>query len=162
MFVHPIRVFFDARRPLAFLWEMLRLIVRMRWHRIQLVHVNEHEHYPVVARAAYLARVPIVVHLRFKPEAAMCHWLFKPPSTPRRLFFTSQTQMDDSADAVAPTVPRDRWRLIYNGLDLSVFGRDHVVARSTARRLGTVSVQPWPSARPARFRRESGSIISCV
>jgi glycosyltransferase involved in cell wall biosynthesis len=125
VFVHPIRVFFDARRPLAFLWEMLRLIVLMRWHRIQLVHVNEHEHYPVVARAAYLARVPIVVHLRFKPEAAMCHWLFKPPSTPRRLFFTSQTQMDDSADAVAPTVPRDRWRLIYNGLDLSVFGRDH-------------------------------------
>ncbi|MCU1382482.1 MAG: glycosyl transferase group 1 family protein [Acidobacteria bacterium] len=124
VYVHPIRVFFYARRPLPFLWEMLRLIVRIRAHRIDLVHVNEHEHYPVVARAAYLARVPVVVHLRFRPEAAMCRWLFKPPYTPRRLFFTSQTQMDDSADAVASAVPRDRWRLVYNGLDFATFGND--------------------------------------
>ncbi len=101
--------------------------------------MNEHEHYPVVARAAYLARVPIVVHLRFKPEAAMCHWLFKPPSTPRRLFFTSQTQMDDSAAAVAPAVPRDRWRLIYNGLDLASSAA--ITRRAIGpRRMGTVCV----------------------
>ncbi len=122
--VHPIRVFFDRRRPLPFLWEMARLVWRCRTKRIQLVHVNEHEHYSVVARAAHLARVPIVVHLRFKPDAAMCQWLFRPPFTPRRLFFTSQTQMNDSADAVAPVVPRDRWRLVYNGLNLEVFGTD--------------------------------------
>jgi glycosyltransferase involved in cell wall biosynthesis len=122
--VHPIRVFFDARRPLPFLSQMARLVWRLRSKRIELVHVNEHEHYPVVARAAYLARVPIVVHLRFRPDAAMCRWLFRPPFTPRRLFFTSQTQMDDSAEAVEPVVPRDRWRLVYNGLNLDVFGVD--------------------------------------
>jgi glycosyltransferase involved in cell wall biosynthesis len=130
--VHPIRVFFEARRPLPFLWEMARLVWRFRTKRIQLVHVNEHEHYPVVARAAYIARVPIVVHLRFRPDEAMCRWLFRPPFTPRRLFFTSQTQMDDSADAVAAVVPRDRWRLVYNGLNLEVFGIDRS-ARSRLR-----------------------------
>jgi glycosyltransferase involved in cell wall biosynthesis len=122
--VHAIRVFFDARRPLPFLWEMARLVWRLWTKRIQLVHVNEHEHYPVVARAASIARVPIVVHLRFRPDEAMCRWLFRAPFTPRRLFFTSQTQMDDSAVAVAPVVPRDRWRLVYNGLNLEVFGLD--------------------------------------
>ena len=121
---HPIRVFFERRHPWPFLREAARMAWRIRRSRVQLVHVNEHEHYPVVARAAALARVPTVVHLRFRPDAAMCRWLFRPPYTPQRLFFTSQTQMDDSADAVAPVVPRDRWRLVYNGLDLERFGLD--------------------------------------
>ena len=131
--VHPIRVFFERRWPLPFLWEMARLLWLFRAKRIQIVHVNEHEHYPVVARAAHLARVPIVVHVRFRPDEAMCRWLFREPLTPRRLFFTSQTQMNDSADAVAPVVPRDRWRLVYNGLNLEVFGKDRS-ARERLRR----------------------------
>jgi glycosyltransferase involved in cell wall biosynthesis len=121
---NPIRVFFNRRNPAPFLFQMTRLVWRIRSRRIELVHVNEHEHYPVVARAAHLAGVPIVVHLRFRPDAAMCRWLFRPPFTPSRLFFTSQTQMDDSAAAVEPSVPRDRWRLVYNGLDLEAFGTD--------------------------------------
>ena len=35
--------------------------------------------------------------------------------------------MDDSANSVEPTVPRDRWRLIYNGLDLETFGTNRSV-----------------------------------
>jgi glycosyltransferase involved in cell wall biosynthesis len=124
VYQHPIRVFFDRRRPLPFLREIAKLAWRIRSERIQLVHLNEHEHYPAVARAAYLSGVPAVVHLRFKPEAAMCRWLFKVPYTPKRLFFTSRTQMADSADAVAGSVPEDRWRLIYNGLDFEAFGND--------------------------------------
>src|SRR4051794_32309453 len=50
--VHPIRVFFGGRRPLPFLREMARLVWRLWTKRIELIHVNEHEHYPVVARAA--------------------------------------------------------------------------------------------------------------
>jgi len=124
VYEHPIRVFFDRKRPLPFLKEIARLAVRIRRSRIQLVHVNEHEHYPVVARAAYLTGVPTVVHLRFRADQAMARWLFKPPYTPKRLFFTSKTQMTDCTDAVAVAVPPDRWRLVYNGLDLKVFGTD--------------------------------------
>jgi glycosyltransferase involved in cell wall biosynthesis len=126
VYQHPIRVFFDRQRPLPFLTAIAKLAWRIRSERIQLVHLNEHEHYPAVARAAYLCRVPAVVHLRFKPEAAMCRWLFKVPYTPKRLFFTSRTQMSDSADAVAGSVPEERWRLIYNGLDFEAFGNDTV------------------------------------
>jgi glycosyltransferase involved in cell wall biosynthesis len=121
--VHPIRVFFDRRHPLPFLREMTRLGLFMRQHRIQLVHVNEHEHYPVVARAARITRIPTVVHLRFRPDAAMCRWLFRRPLTPQRLFFTSETQMRDSRDAIAPVVPIERWRLVYDSLDFELYGR---------------------------------------
>src|SRR6185436_1647147 len=55
---------------------------------------------------------------------AMCEWLFKAPYTPHRVFFTSRTQMRDTGDAVAHAVPSDRFRLIYNGLDLNTFGQD--------------------------------------
>lgn len=132
VYEHPIRYFFDWRRPLPFLAAIARLALRIRQTGVRLVHVNEHEHYPVVARAAYLARVPALVHVRFRPDPAMCQWLFKPPYTPQRLFFTSQTQMNDSADAVAGAVPRDRFRLVYNGLDFTRFGRD-VAARDRLR-----------------------------
>jgi glycosyltransferase involved in cell wall biosynthesis len=121
---HPIRVYFDSKRPVPFLKEIGRLVWRMRRSRIQLVHLNEHDHYPVVARAAYLARIPAVVHLRFLPEPDMCRWLFRAPYTPERLFFTSRTQMSDASAAVAAVVPSERWRLIYNGLDFDVFGQD--------------------------------------
>jgi glycosyltransferase involved in cell wall biosynthesis len=129
---HPIRYFFDARRPVPFLTAIAKLALRIRRSGVELVHVNEHEHYPVVARAAYLARVPTAVHVRFRPTPEMCRWLFKPPYTPRRIFFTSQTQMDDAGDAVAEAVPRDRFRLVYNGLDFDRFGRD-AQARSRLR-----------------------------
>lgn len=124
VYTHQIRRFFDWKRPTEFLTAIARLALRIRQTRSELVHLNEHEHYPVVGRAAYLAGVPVVVHVRFRPEPAMCQWLFKAPYTPRRVFFTSRTQMTDSADAVATVVPRDRFRLVYNGLDFDVFGRD--------------------------------------
>lgn len=118
----PIRRLFEWRRPVPFLGAVARLAWRIRATGAQLVHVNEHEHYQVAAYASRLAGVPIVVHIRFRPERAMCEWLFHKPYTPRRVFFTSRTQMDDSAEAVAAVVPRDRFRLVYNGLDFGVFG----------------------------------------
>jgi glycosyltransferase involved in cell wall biosynthesis len=132
VYEHPIRFFFEPRRPLPFLSAIAKLAWRIRQSGADLVHVNEHEHYPVVGRAAYLAGVPTVVHIRFKPEAAMCRWLFKPPYTPHRVFFTSRTQMDDSYANVASAVPPDRFRLIYNGLDFEAFGTDEA-ARARVR-----------------------------
>jgi glycosyltransferase involved in cell wall biosynthesis len=108
----------------------------------------------VVARAAYLAGVPAVVHLRFLPEPQMCQWLFKMPYTPTRLFFTSRTQMSDAGAAVRPVVPVDRWRLIYNGLDFEVFGRD-VAARDRLRTTwglepGTIAIGTASSISPRK------------
>ncbi|MEO7191334.1 MAG: glycosyltransferase family 4 protein [Vicinamibacterales bacterium] len=118
----PIRVFFKAGEHRRFLQTIASLAMWLRRNRIQLVHVNEHEHYPVVGRAAYLARVPVVTHVRFRIDPPFAQWLFKSPYTPRRVFFTSETQMVDTAAAVATVVPADRFRLVYNGLDFESFG----------------------------------------
>jgi glycosyltransferase involved in cell wall biosynthesis len=87
-----------------------------------MIHVNEHDSHRVAATAARLVRVPIATHLRYRPEPEYCRWLFRPPYEPDLLLFTSRTQMDDSAGAIEPVVPRDRWRLLPNGLDFGRYG----------------------------------------
>jgi glycosyltransferase involved in cell wall biosynthesis len=125
VFVHPIRQHFTWRRPRRFLEQILRLAWRIRALGIDLLHVNEEEHYQVPAYAAYLAGVPVVVHARFLPNRAMCRWLFKRPCIPQRVFFTSLAQMRDCGDAVAAAVPTEHFRLLPNGLDIARYGNDH-------------------------------------
>jgi glycosyltransferase involved in cell wall biosynthesis len=89
-----------------------------------LIHVNEHDNHPVAALAGRLSRVAVVTHLRFRPTREYAAWLFREGRVPSRLFFTSRTQMHDSGEALRPVVPESRWRVLPNGLDFSIFGRD--------------------------------------
>ena len=130
--VRPIRVFPSKLWPVPFaiaVWRYARLIRRVK---PDLVHVNEHEHYPVVAYAARLTSTPVVAHLRFRPTREHCEWLFKPPYQPIRLFFTSETQMREVAPNVRGLVPEDRWRLLPNAVDLAAF-RPDAAARAQLR-----------------------------
>ena len=120
--VRPLKVVPEWRWPLPFGLAVARFAGTLRKSRAQLVHANEHEFHLVPAYAARMVHVPIVTHLRFRPSAEMCAWLFGRGRAPARVFFTSRTQMADSADAMRPAVPEDRWRLIPNGLDFSTFG----------------------------------------
>lgn len=110
--------------PFPFVAAVARLAATLRWRRARLVHVNEHDSHFLAACAGRLAGIPIVTHLRFRPEPDYCRWLFRPALAPARLFFTSETQMRDSAAAIEPHVSRDRWRLLPNGLDVASYGRD--------------------------------------
>lgn len=110
--------------PVPFALAVGRLAGTVMAARAKVLHVNEHDHHLVGAYAAKVARVPIFTHVRFRPTAEYARWLFRSDRKPDRLFFTSHTQMADSADAVRPTVPDNRWRVIPNGLDFSVFGSD--------------------------------------
>jgi len=110
--------------PVPFGLAVLRLAGTARAAGAAMIHVNEHDNHPVAAYAAKLAKIPIVTHIRFRPGAEYCRWLFR-ANCPDRLFFTSETQMRDSAAAVAPVVPENRWRVLPNGLDFSTFGRDN-------------------------------------
>jgi glycosyltransferase involved in cell wall biosynthesis len=124
VYSHAIRQHFTWRRPLPFIEQILRLAWRIRALGIDVVHVNEEEHFQVPAHAAYLAGVPVVVHVRFRPNIDMCKWLFKKPYVPQRVFFTSHAQMRDSEEAVAAAVPRERFRLVSNGLDIEKYVTD--------------------------------------
>jgi len=134
--VCPIRAVPNRRWPFPFAAAVIRLAAAIRAFGSTLLHVNEHDNHLVAARAARLTGVPLLTHVRFRPDREYCHWLFKPPYAPSRLFFTSQTQMEDSAEAVEPMVPRTRWRLLPNGLDFSRFGTNAGLRDEWRRRLG--------------------------
>jgi glycosyltransferase involved in cell wall biosynthesis len=121
--VEPIRVFPSRLWPVPFVravWRYARLIRRLR---PAVIHVNEHEHYPVVGYAARLTATPVVVHIRFRPTREHCAWLFK-RSAPARVFFTSETQMRQVAPLLDDIVPEARRRLLRNAVDLSSFRPD--------------------------------------
>lgn len=122
--VRPLRVLPRLAWPLPFLFASGRLAATAVRAKGAILHVNEHPSQPVAALAARLAGIPLVTHMRFRPTLEFSRWLFKPGRTPQRLLFTSETQMADSAAAIEPVIPRDRWRVLPNGLDFSVFGAD--------------------------------------
>jgi glycosyltransferase involved in cell wall biosynthesis len=122
--VRPLRVIPRKIWPFPFAAAVLRLAALIRRSGARLVHVNEHDSHFLAARAARLAGVPVVTHVRFLPDAEYCRWLFRSGYWPARLFFTSETQLRDSALRLAGTVPRERWRVLSNGLDPTAFGLD--------------------------------------
>jgi glycosyltransferase involved in cell wall biosynthesis len=120
-FVQPIRVWPSVKTSLPFARTVARLAWIIRRHGVDLVHVNEHDHHRAPALAARLAGVPVVTHLRFRPESSYARWLFKGRYVPSRLFFTSQTQLADTSEALRGAVPPGRWRVVYNGLTIAEF-----------------------------------------
>jgi glycosyltransferase involved in cell wall biosynthesis len=122
VFVRPLRVVPRKTWPFPFLYAAGRLALTVKKAGASVVHVNEHDNHIVASYAASLARVPIFTHIRFRPDVSYCRWLFRPGRVPARLFFTSHTQLADSAAAVRPVVPEDRWRVLPNGLDFSLVG----------------------------------------
>ena len=134
--VRPLNVVPSRLWPIPFLYAAGRLAATVRTTGATLLHVNEHDSQIVAAQAASWAKVPILTHLRFRPGPEACRWLFGRGRAPRRLFFTSQTQMQDSADAIRPLVPEERWRLLPNGLDFSLFGNARAGRENVRQQLG--------------------------
>jgi len=131
----------DRRNPLPFLralWSLRRIVRR---HRIQLIHCNEQDVYPIGQYAARLARVPVVVSVHFTMNRAFCEWAFGGRRQPDRIFFISRGNMETCRPAVEGIIDEGRWRLLYNGLDLEHFVPD--------------------AARRASFRRAHG-LDGCV
>ena len=152
--VLPIRVFPSKSWPFPFLAAVLRYVRLIRRVRPHLVHVNEHEHYPVVAYAARLTKTPIVVHVRFRPLREHCAWLFKRPYDPARVFFTSETQQSEVGPNLEGIVARDKWRLLRNAVDLSAFEPDQTartrLRESWALDAGTVALGTASSISPRK------------
>jgi glycosyltransferase involved in cell wall biosynthesis len=123
--VQPMRVVPRRIWPFPFVAAAVRLALAIRHHRASVLHVNTHDGQRVSALAARIAGVPLVTHLRFVITADAARWLFGGRRCPARLFFTSATQMRDVEQALDGIVPKDRWRLLPNGLDFSRFGVAH-------------------------------------
>ena len=114
----------DRSRPWAFLRSLAQIVRIGRRHRIQLVHCNEHDVYPIGQYAARLLRVPVVLSVHFTLRDGYSRWAFGGARCPSRIIFISRGSLEACRPDVDGVVPELRWRVLYNGLDLGGFRPD--------------------------------------
>ena len=103
------------------LWALRRIVSR---HRIDVIHCNEQDVYPIAGWLARLSRVPVIVSVHFTMDRGFCQWAFGKIHTPDRMLFISRGNVEACRGAVAGIIPENRWLLLPNGLDLRHYRPD--------------------------------------
>jgi glycosyltransferase involved in cell wall biosynthesis len=119
--------------PWRFLASLIRLRRLVKRHKIELIHSNEQDVYPI---SQYLSRwcgLPVVVSIHFTMNRGFCTWAFGQPRSPRRIFFISKGNQDACVPGIKGVVPEAAWRLLYNGIDTQRY-IPHVSLRDRFRR----------------------------
>jgi len=112
---------FSAKRLAWPLWKLRRLVKR---HRIELIHSNEQDVYPVAQYLGKLCGLPVVLSVHFTMDRGYCEWAFAGARNPQRIFFVSAGNRDACRPGVDGVIPESKWRVLPNGLDLSHFVPD--------------------------------------
>lgn len=112
---------FSARRLVWPLWKLRRIA---KQHRIQLIHSNEQDVYPVAQYLGKLCRLPVVLSVHFTMDRGYCEWAFAGSRNPQRIFFVSAGNREACRPGVDGVIPESKWRVLPNGLDLSHFVPD--------------------------------------
>lgn len=115
--------------PLPFLRSLFEVYRIGRRHRVQLVHCNEHDIYPIGQYAARLLGVPVVISVHFTLRDGFSRWAFGGSRCPDRIFFISRGSLEACRPDVEGVIPESRWRVLYNGLDTSRFQPDDRLRR---------------------------------
>jgi glycosyltransferase involved in cell wall biosynthesis len=103
-------------KPITAVIDTLNWIKLIKQHKIQLIHVNEHENYLAIRLAARLTSTPVVVGVRFVIGEDFANWAFGGKNLPARLLFTSNDQLARSQ--LANSLPKSAITLLGNGRDL--------------------------------------------
>jgi len=116
----------DKLRPWRFLkslWHIRKLVIA---HKIQLIHCNEQDVYPIGQYAARICHLPVVVTVHCKMERDFCKWAFKKKRQPEKIFFVSSGSMEVCRSALNGIIPESKWKVLHNGLDLKYYKPDPV------------------------------------
>ena len=103
------------------LWKLRRIVRR---HRIDVIHSNEQDVYPIAGWLARLSRTPVIVSVHFTMDRGFCQWAFGRIHTPDRMLFISRGNVEACRAGVEGIVPENRWLLLPNGLDLRHYRPD--------------------------------------
>lgn len=103
------------------LWKLRRIVSR---HRINVIHSNEQEVYPICGWLARLSRIPVIVSVHFTMERGFCEWAFGKIHNPERVLFISRGSLEACREGVEGIIPENRWMLLPNGLDLRHYRPD--------------------------------------
>jgi len=118
--------------PWRFLWSLWQLRRLVRRHRIQLIHCNEYNIYPIGQYLSRICGLPVVVSVHFNMGRSFCEWAFNGSRTPKRVFFVSGGCQEICRPGVEGIIPESDWRILPNGLDLQHFRPDQAL-RATFR-----------------------------
>jgi glycosyltransferase involved in cell wall biosynthesis len=103
-------------------WQLLTSLLRLRRvvkrHRIDVIHCNEQEMYPISQYLSRWCRVPVVVSVHFTMSREFCTWAFSGRRSPKRIFFISQGNLEACRPGITGIVPESAWRLLPNGIDV--------------------------------------------
>ncbi len=111
-------------KPFPFLYSLWQLNRIVRRHRVQLIHCNEQEIYPIGQYLARLCRLPVVVSVHCKVDRGFCEWAMGNRRQPNRVFFISRNSMRVCQEAFQQVVPECKWRLLHNGLEMDQYNPD--------------------------------------
>jgi glycosyltransferase involved in cell wall biosynthesis len=103
---------------------LLKLRRLVKRYRIQLIHSNEQDLYPVAQYLGRVCRLPVVVSVHFTMDRGYCEWAFSGSRAPRLIFFVSAGSMQACRPGMNGVVPESKWRVLPNGLDLTHFVPD--------------------------------------
>ena len=159
----------SARHPFPFAKALAALMRIARRHRIDLIHSNEHDVYPVAQYAARLMGLPKLASVHCEIDRGFGAWAFGGRRQPDRLFFVSRGNQEACRPAVEGVVPEPRWRVLRNGLDLQRIGPDEALRVQTRRAYGVDGVATIGVAcalRPLKqlehvFRAAAGLDVPC-
>lgn len=107
--------------PFPFFWSLWQLWRITKKHKIQLIHCNEQNIYPIGQYLGRICRLPVVVSIQFTMSQSFCKWAFRGKRSPRRIFFVSRACLENCRNGLEGIVPESDWRVVYNGLDLTYF-----------------------------------------
>jgi glycosyltransferase involved in cell wall biosynthesis len=126
----------DRRRPWIFGAALASLVRIARRHRIELIHANEQDVYPIAQYAGRILGVPRVVSVHFTMERGFCQWAFSGRRAPDRMYFVSRSNQEACRQALDGVVIESRWRVLRNGLDLAEFVPDLARRQRARHRFG--------------------------
>lgn len=108
------------RRLIGSLRDISSLVRLARRERIELIHCNEHEHYPLLRRVARRYGIPCVVTLHWNLDD-FGRWAFRPPFMPAAVQFLSRAQLEASRAGLPHVLGLERVKLLMSGLAIDEF-----------------------------------------
>ncbi|MFZ4082764.1 MAG: glycosyltransferase family 4 protein [Pirellula sp.] len=98
------------------------LLIRSQFGRVDLVHCNEHNVWPIGSIFAKINRAATVCHARFTIPQDFGKWAFKRFGRPGALLWTSEFQKQDAQPWITNFVPESDQYMVQLGLDVDTFG----------------------------------------
>jgi glycosyltransferase involved in cell wall biosynthesis len=111
----------DKWHPVRSLADIYGLVRLVRRERIDLIHCNEHDHYPLLRRVGRWTGRPVIATLHWNLEPGVGYWPFGAPYHPAALQFLSRAQLETSRPGFPPDLPPERIKLLMSGLAIDDF-----------------------------------------